>query len=269
VTASRLDGQVAVVTGAGSGIGRAVVERFVAEGALVIALDRDPARVAAVSDGRKVHGVTGDVRDAAAHEETVRTALHLGGRLDTWVGVAGVHDWWAPLARQSNDELVATWREVMDVNVLGYLIGVRSALPALRASRGSVVLTASTSSRHAGGGGVAYVASKHAVVGVVRQLAHELAPDVRVNAVAPGPTATALRAVAAGRPERSLAGRSDLLAAAAAGLPIPRAADPAEHTGCYVLLAARDDSPLVTGVVLPSDGGMDVRGTPLLAREAT
>ncbi len=105
-----------------------------------------------------------------------------------------------------------------------------------------------------------YVAAKHAVTGLVRQLAFELAPDVRVNAVAPGATSTELTGVdalgSAGRVLRDEPG----LAALARGIPLGFVSGPEHHTGLYVALADPGDTGFTTGAVFPSDGGLEVRG---------
>lgn len=265
----RLDGRQCIVTGAASGIGRAVALRFVGEGARVVAVDSDQE---AVEELRRAAGpdairaVAGDVRDPDTHRRAVDTALDMSGHLDSWVGVAGVHDAWTRFERYAADELTEAWRQLMDVNVLGNLHGIRAAVPELRRRQGSVVLAASTSSRHAGGGGVAYVCSKHALLGAIRQLAHELAPDVRVNGVAPGATATGLRDHRGTDLIALLGQRPDALQAAVDPLPIPRVAAPEDHAAAFVFLASSEESGFVTGAVIPSDGGMDVRGVRPLQR---
>ncbi|MGC0416848.1 3-(cis-5,6-dihydroxycyclohexa-1,3-dien-1-yl)propanoate dehydrogenase [Embleya sp. AB8] len=260
----RLDGRVAIVTGGGSGIGRAVVDRYVAEGARVAVLERDPERAAQLASGHdpsRVRVVVGDVRCEADHERVAEVAVESFGRVDIYVGNAGLYDYSAPFDTLDPARLVSGFTELFETNVLGYLLGVRAVLPHLRAARGSVILTASSSGSYAGGGGVLYVASKHAVVGVVRQLAHELAPDVRVNAVAPGATRTALAGVGAlGQSDRRLDRSRSFEQTAARHIPLGFVSAPEQHTGLYVLLADPGESGFVTGAVLPSDGGLEVRG---------
>jgi NAD(P)-dependent dehydrogenase (short-subunit alcohol dehydrogenase family) len=140
------------------------------------------------------------------------------------------------------------------------MLTARAAAPALAAARGSLVVTLSTSSSYVGRGGPLYVASKHALLGVVRQLAHELAPEVRVNGVAPGGTlATDLRGPRSlGLADRRLAdrpGREDELRART---PLQVALRPEDHAGAYVFLAS-DEACGMTGEVLRSDGGIGVR----------
>jgi NAD(P)-dependent dehydrogenase (short-subunit alcohol dehydrogenase family) len=145
-------------------------------------------------------------------------------------------------------------------NVRSPLCSVKAALPALEASRGSVVLTASTSSFHPGRGGVLYVSSKFAVRGLVIALAHELAPRVRVNAVAPGGTVgTDLRGLAAldlaGQRLDDRHGRADELVQRT---PLSVALEPADHAGSYVFLAS-DRARGITGTFVHPDGGIGVK----------
>ena len=260
-----LDGDVALISGAGSGLGRALVDRFVAEGARVLAFERDADRVAAVEAAHPgaVVGVVGDVTVAADNERAVAAALSSFGRLDTFVGNAGLFDYGARLVDTPMDALGRGFDELFAVNVKGYLLGVKAAADALIESNGSVVLTASLSSRNAGVGGAVYTASKHAVVGLVEQLAFELAPDVRVNGVAPGFMRTDIRGPRAmGMADRTLASLPDLDELARALLPMRFLPDPADYTGHFVQLASRANAAATTGVVVECDGGFSVRGMP-------
>jgi NAD(P)-dependent dehydrogenase (short-subunit alcohol dehydrogenase family) len=108
-----------------------------------------------------------------------------------------------------------------------------------------------------------YVASKHAGVGLVKQLAYELAPDIRVNAVAPGGTVTPLKGPKAlGRENDRLSDIPGFSDAVADAMPLGFIAQPEDHTGHYVLLASRDNSPATTAAILQSDGGWEIRGRP-------
>jgi NAD(P)-dependent dehydrogenase (short-subunit alcohol dehydrogenase family) len=258
-----LDGEVAVITGAGSGLGRALVDRFVAEGARVVAVDRAADRVADVGEahGDSVAGVVGDVTRYDDGARAVQEALDRFGRLDVLVPNAGMFDYGAGVLDTAPDALERAFDELFAVNVRGYLLGVKAAAEALVASRGSVVMTASMSSSHAGIGGVVYTASKHAVVGLVRQLAHELAPAVRVNAVAPGFMSTDIRGPQAlGQGERTPASVPGLEEVAKAAAPLGFLPRPEDYTGHYVQLASRRNAAATTGVVVACDGGLDVRG---------
>ncbi|MBS1888206.1 MAG: SDR family oxidoreductase [Actinobacteria bacterium] len=262
----QLHDRVVLVTGAGSGIGRAVAGLFLSEGARVVAFDRSPGSLSELSGlyPDAVVSVVGDVRDPGAHDEAVAAAIDCFGGLDVLVGNAGVFDGSVALEDMDAPTLRAGFAEILEVNVLGYLLAARAAAPQLRERRGSMVFTVSNAGFHAGsGGGVIYTASKHAVVGVVRQLAHEMAPDVRVNGVAPGGTITGLRVAdaLAGLAGRTLqfGDRADSESRLEAVTPLRLAAEPEDHAALYLLLAG-DRAPAVTGEVIASDGGLGVRG---------
>ena len=126
------------------------------------------------------------------------------GKLDVFVGNAGIFDVYAKLAELPDDELMRAYNELFRVNVGGCIFGARAAVAELRRTGGSMIFTASVAGLNSGGGGALYTASKHAVVGLIRELAVELAPDIRVNGVAPGGTMTDLRGLAAlGNDDRS------------------------------------------------------------------
>ena len=258
-----LEDDVAIVTGAGSGLGRARVDRFVAEGARVVAFDRSADRVAAVeaAHGTATAGVVGDVTAAADNARAVEVALERFGRLDTFVANAGMFDYGAGLMDTPVEALEKAFDELFAVNVKAYLLGARAAAPALLRSRGSLLMTASMSSTHAGIGGVVYTASKHAVVGLVRQLAYELAPEIRVNAVAPGFMATDIRGPQAlGLQEQTPSSVPGLEQIARAAAPLGFLPRPEDYAGHYVQLASRRNAAATTGVVVACDGGLDVRG---------
>ena len=176
------------------------------------------------------------------------------------VNCVGVFDFYRGLADLSDDELDAGFDELMRVNVLSQLACVKAGLSALREARGCVVLTVSTSGYYAGRGGILYVASKFAVRGCVLALAHELAPDIRVNAVAPGGTlGTELTGAGslglAGRVLGDAPGREEDLKGRT---PLRVALTAADHAGSYVFLAS-DRSRGITGTIIHSDGGAGVR----------
>jgi cis-3,4-dihydrophenanthrene-3,4-diol dehydrogenase len=258
-----LDGRVALVTGGGSGIGRAVVERFVAEGARVGVLDRSAEHLERLT--REVDGVvtiTGDVTAAGDNDDAVAAVVEAFGGLDTFVGNAGVWDYFATLADTPADRLATSFDELFAVNLKGYLLGAKAALPALlRSDAAGIVFTASNASFLPAGGGPLYTAAKHAVVGLVRELAYELAPHVRVNAVAPGGTLTDLRGLSGlGQQDMSMAGVPNIEQLVAGTAPLGFAQQAADHAGAYVLLASTPNSRAITGQVISSDGGLGVRG---------
>ena len=268
-TLGQLEGQIALVTGGGSGIGRAVVERYIAEGARVVVVDLAPERLAALADahGDRVVGVEADVTSVAGNQAAVQAALEHFGRLDVFVPNAGVWDSFTDLIDIPVDRLDAAYERVFDVNVRAVILGCRAAVPALAETRGCIVMTLSNSSFHPDGGGVLYVTSKHALLGTMRQLAHELAPAVRVNGVAPGATRTDLQTpgevLGDGPMEESAdpeAQEAEQDAAVEAQTPLGLHADPTWHTGAFVLLASRSESRLMTGAVLETDAGLGIRG---------
>lgn len=251
-----LDGKVVVLTGAGAGIGRAVVTHFVGEGARVVAVDISP-EVSSLTDslGDAVIPLVGDVRDPALNQTAVDAAVGQWGRLDVFAGNAGIYDAAVPLEDIELTTLPKAFEELMGVNVLAPLLGVRAALPHLIASFGCVILTGSFATYHASGGGALYTASKHAVLGLVRQLAYEFAPDVRVNGIAPGVAPTKLRGVGALGQEPA----DSVLDGTAAVLPMQRVPSVADFNGVFTLLAS-DQSRAMTGTMVPVDSGLSIRG---------
>ena len=149
-----LENEVAVVTGAGSGIGRAVVTRFVEEGAKVVAFDLSEQRLAALKDdiGDGVAVVRGDVRSLADNRRAVAAAVSEFGRLTVFVGNAGIHDARRALKDLSDEELEQGYDEVLGVNVKGYFLGAKAAIPELMKTHGNMVFTLSTSSYYVSGG---------------------------------------------------------------------------------------------------------------------
>lgn len=261
-----LTGQVALITGGAKGLGRAIAERFVAEGARVTVVDRDGAaaeELAAAHPGA-MFAAAGDVREPADLHRAVEATVAEFGQLDTLIPNAGIWDYHRSVTRLDGPDLSRVFDEVMGVNVKGYLLAVEAAWPHLVRSRGSIVMTLSNSSFHAAGGGAVYTASKHACLGLVRELAYELAPRVRVNGVACGGMRTDLR----GPESLQLDGRSiseSFARADAAGakpqVPLHEASvEPADFTGGYVYLASPTNSGTVTGAVIPADGGIASRG---------
>ena len=256
-----LDGKRALVVGAGSGIGRAVLDAFAAEGATVGALERDDAKAARLADevpGAVVrHGDATVMADARAAAGAVAGAF---GGLDVLVNCVGIFDFYRGLADLPEDQLDEAFDEMFRVNVKSQLVCVRAALPELSRSGGSVVLTVSTSGFYPGRGGILYVASKFAVRGCVIALAHELAPQIRVNGVAPGGTlGTELTGPdslgMAGQVLGSAPGREEDLRRRT---PLGVALSGADHAGSYVFLAS-DRARGITGTVVHTDGGAGIK----------
>lgn len=263
-----LEDHTALITGGGSGIGRAVAERFLAEGASVTVFDRDSDHVADVlrsaPDASRIHTVTGDVRDSdALHRAVAETVLRFG-KLDALVANAGVWDYQRQLTRLAPKELDTAFDELFSVNVKGYLLAAEAAWRELLKNRGSIIMTLSNASFYVNGGGPLYTASKHACLGLMRELAYELAPKIRVNGVACGGMNTDLRGPEAlGLGTRSIAASFAKHSADTPPPPIPlhdSSSEPRDFTGPYVLLAARHQSGPITGHAINADGGIGVRG---------
>jgi len=252
----RLEGYGTVVTGAGSGIGRAIVRRFLAEGANVVAVVRKQGdRAGLEADGATV--VVGDVSDYDTAERAVAAAVDKFGRLDAYVSNAGLWDFHKRVEKQSPDELRRAFDEIFAVNVRATLYAGRAALAALRETSGTLIATGSNASFLAGGGGALYTASKFALRGLVMQLAKEFAPNVRVNAVAPGATDTGISGPAAlGQREREMNADRERIAAMTPHMPLGRVSVPEDHVSLYVLLASHTESAYITGSMLLSDGGL-------------
>jgi NAD(P)-dependent dehydrogenase (short-subunit alcohol dehydrogenase family) len=151
-----LDGQVALVTGGGSGIGRAVVARFVEEGARVGVMERVALRAEQLRTdfGDAVTGIAGDVARIDDTRRAVAETVRAFGQLDVFVGNAGVFDVYASFAELSDDKLNQAYDELFAVNVKGCIFGARAALPELRKTGGSMIFTASVAGLNSGGGGV-------------------------------------------------------------------------------------------------------------------
>jgi NAD(P)-dependent dehydrogenase (short-subunit alcohol dehydrogenase family) len=258
----QLQGEVALITGATTGIGRAVLDRFVAEGARVAVLGRRASALAEIADiyGDAVLTVLGDAADKAAYQRAVETTCDHWGNLDILVANAGIFDFWRPMDRYDVDTLDAAFNELIATNVKGYMFAAHAAQKALRASGGRIVFTGSVAGAHAGCGGIVYTMAKHAILGLMRQLALELAPDVRVNGIAPGATSAPLSGLSAtGQADRTITDNKAAEAELAKRLPLGFVQQPSDHAGLYVLLASRHGAPAMTGQMLVSDGGQEIR----------
>jgi NAD(P)-dependent dehydrogenase (short-subunit alcohol dehydrogenase family) len=244
-----LDGHRAIVTGGASGIGAATCRRFVEEGAALAVLDVDGDGARAVAGPLGATAVEVDVADAAAMSAAVPEAAEALGGLTCLVNNAGVGNV-MPLA----DYPDAEWDRLLDVNLRGTFHGLRAALPLLQDAGGAgcVVNVASVSGLRPTRGEAPYSAAKAGVVSLTRSAALEWAPDVRVNAVAPGFIDTPLTNFAVADPTYA--------APIVAGTPLQRIGTADEVADVIVFLC----SPLaryVTGATVVVDGG-SVLGNP-------
>lgn len=258
----RLANQVAVVTGGASGLGKAIVERFVKEGAKVAILDRDQANCDLMKQqlGDSVHCVIGDVRSFADNEKLIDKTITNFGKLDCAIGNAGIWDYNLNLVDLPGEKLSESFDELFGINAKGYMMLAKASLKSLAESKGSMIFTVSNAGFYPTGGGVLYTATKHAVVGMIKQLAFEFAPHVRVNGVAPGAISTQLKGPASlGMEENEFPGAA-FEASAANFIPIGKMPTPAEYAGGYVFFASREDNVPSTGAILNHDGGFGIRG---------
>lgn len=262
-----LEGRRALVVGAGSGIGRAVVDAFLAEGAQVAVLELSEGKCAAISETYPdMPVVAGDATTFAANQDAVAAAVDAFGGLDILVNCVGIFDFYKGIGEIDADVLDSAFDEMFSINVKSHLMSVKAALPALEEAgrhhgEASVILTESTSAYYPGRGGILYVPSKFAVRGAVTALAYELAgKKIRVNGVAPGGTLnTDLRGLGSlGLNDKRLDDTPGREKELADRVPLGVALSGEDHAWSFVFLAS-GRARGITGDVVHPDGGIAVK----------
>jgi NAD(P)-dependent dehydrogenase (short-subunit alcohol dehydrogenase family) len=249
--------KVALITGAGSGIGRATALRLAAAGARVSLLGHDLGPLQNLAEEIERAGgeslvVTADVADAEAVEQAVGRTLERWQRLDVVVANAGINGVWAPIDELSPED----WRRTVDVNLTGSFLTIKYAVPALRRQGGSVITMASVNGTRifSNSGATAYASSKAAQVAMTKMLALELAKDrIRVNAICPGAIQTPIHDKTQ---KRNLEKAQEPVEFPEGRIPLTngRPGQP-EQVAELVLFLASDCSSHITGSVIFIDGG--------------
>ena len=249
----RLQGKVAAITGAASGIGRALATRFAAEGAAIVACDVNAQRLAEVvttiqSSGGSIIAAPGNIAEQTTAESVIDQAVGTFGHLDILCNNAGVMDQNQGVAEVPYD----MWCRVMGINLDGPMYATRRAIPHMtKQGGGSIINTCSIAGLSGAAGGVAYTVSKHALVGLTRSTAWIYGPQgVRCNAICPGYTRTNIsESMDLAHMDPTGTQRAMLFTNIA-----PAVLEPEEIAGLALFLAS-DEARHINGAIIPADGG--------------
>jgi len=250
---NRLEGKVAVITGAANGIGKAAARLFLAEGAAVLLVDHDATALDATTNelgSNRAAAFTADITSPEANEAMIREAVQRFGGVDILIANAGIEGVVQPLV----DMDVEAFDRVMAVNVRGVWLGLKYAMPEMtRRGGGSVVITSSVMGVNGAPRISPYVTSKHAVIGLMRSAALEGAPlNIRVNTVNPSPVETRMmRSLEEGSAPGNAAGAHE---ANRQRIPMGRYAEPEDIAGVMLFLSS-SEAKFLTGGVYMADGG--------------
>lgn len=252
---NRLAGKVAIITGAGGEIGRATAALFAARGARIVAVDRDTAALSALGEtlGADTILVEADVTDEAQVRAFVARAVAETGRIDIFFNNAGIEGGIYAIP----DYPTQLFRTVIEINVTAVFLGMKHVIPVMVEQGGGAIINTSSTAGVTGAAGLsAYIASKHAVIGLTRTAAAEWASkNVRINSINPGPVEGRMMATIT---EGFAPGEGEAMAhKLAAGIPSGRYSTPEEIAAVVAFLAC-EDARHVHGAFLIVDGGQTV-----------
>jgi NAD(P)-dependent dehydrogenase (short-subunit alcohol dehydrogenase family) len=254
---NRLDGKVALITGAAGEIGAATVKLMIARGARIVAVDRDKAALKRLNDALErqadLLSIEGDVTDESSVTDFVAHAKQAAGKIDIFFNNAGIEGPVHPIA----DYPLADFRRVIDVNVVGVFLGLKHVIPVIAEAGGGAVINTSSVAGLTGTARIcAYNASKHAVIGLTRSAAAEWGGrGIRINSINPGPIATRMMSsleegFSPGQADKA---REEL----SAEIPALRYGTP-EEVAALVAFLASEDARYIQGAVFVIDGGFTV-----------
>lgn len=246
-----LKGKVALITGAASGLGKAMAQRFAQEGSIVVVADRNDVAGIEVADAINGHFIQVDVADVNSVEQMIVQCVEKTGRLDVLVNNAGIESLWAPI----HESTVENWQKVIDVDLTGVFYCMKHGIAQMlkQGGGGAVVNTCSTAGLVAFPVIPPYNAAKAGVANLTREAAIEYGTDlIRVNAVAPTAVKTdLLLRVVNDDPDKSIEDYETFNPLT--GMPVP------EDIAAAVAFLASDDARFISGVILPIDGGYTAR----------